>query len=226
MRVSREETGTARCGGADAVKTVGRVLPEPGDRGPSVPADGAATPAPPSPRPRPRPAAADTDAGGPLDPPPWSWVQAVRALVEEHADDDVVLAPLLDEPEQAIRVDGVLELHPWWRRRDVDALLSWARHLDGPVTVWRGPGRGRTWETLWVEGYLAGTPTRLVAHSHRLPTDPSVRLTLPLLQAIGRQETGAPAPAPELAAPPRPEPVRLSPWFEPAARPLVPAGGG
>lgn len=134
----------------------------------------------------------DVDAGPPLLPPPPSWVELVRELAAEHD-----LAPLyVDEPERAIEVEGRLWLHPWRRRRDVGALLDWTAHLQGPVSVTRpGPARGwhpaRSWDTVWVDGMLAGHPTRLVAHTHRLPTDPLISTDEDLLMVIARQEDTA-----------------------------------
>lgn len=56
--------------------------------------------------------------------------------------------------------------------------------------MWRGhsgPGGGE----LRIHGSLAGYPTRLIGHSHRLPSDSRVALTVPLLETIARQEERA-----------------------------------
>ncbi len=220
VRAAREETGPARCGEATAVKTVGRGLPEPGDRGPSVPADGAATPAPPSPRPRQEPIVVDdADDDGPvLLPPPPSWVLRIQELVQRHPG----LAPLFaGEPEHALDLDGRLWLHPWRAEHDIGALLDWSALLEGPVSVRRGPGRGRTWDTVTIDGMLAGHPTRLVGHTHRLPTDRWVVVDLALLQAIAAREDEAAD-----GSSPAQRPAGTSAWFDPvASTPALPAVG-
>ena len=111
-------------------------------------------------------------------------MQRVRALAAEHD-----LAPVFDdEPEHAIDVDGRLHLHPWRPRRDIAALLEWTRHLEEPVSVTRAPGPVRRVHTVWVHGVLGGHPTRLVAHSHRLPSETLVVLSIELLEAIAQRE--------------------------------------
>ncbi|MDN5750299.1 MAG: hypothetical protein L0H64_17610 [Pseudonocardia sp.] len=127
------------------------------------------------------------DEGPPLLPPPPSWVERVRALGAEHD-----LAPVFGgEPEHALTFEGRLDLHPWRARRDVGALLEWTRHLEGPVSVTRAPGPVRRVDTVWVHGVLGGHPTRLVAHTHRLPSESLVTLSVELLERFARDEVAA-----------------------------------
>lgn len=141
--------------------------------------------------------------------PPSTWVEHVSSLAVAHN-----LPPLLADPATAWRVRGLWQLHPWAVRHDIGALLAWMRHLDAPVSIWRVPGQDGA---VAIDGTMAGHPTRLVGHTHRLPTDGIDPLTSELLKRIAITEARGSSPEVDVTAKAWFEPVPTSPPSEASA---------
>ncbi len=121
------------------------------------------------------------DVGPPPVLPPPSWVAAVRGL-------EPTLPALYVDPAMADQIDGCWQLHPWQPCGDIAALLAWAGHLDGLVTVWRSRSSPAA---ISVHGMLWDYPTRLVGSSHLLDSAYSLHLDLEELGRIAAKETAA-----------------------------------